>query len=139
MLGAGTTVNEDPLLATPLTVTNTFPVVAPVGTVATIDFALQLVGVAFVPLKVTVLVPWVEPKLLPAMVTEAPTAPEAGDRLVIDGVAALTCRLEDRRKMTMSRMPEKANLSGTLRSNAERVPRFLGVRFSKVPSRLRYG
>ncbi len=57
MLGAGTTVNDTPLLFTPLAVTTTLPVVAPVGTVVTIDVALQLVAVAVVPLNLTVLVP----------------------------------------------------------------------------------
>ena len=57
MLGAGTTANETPLLLTPLACTTTFPVVAPEGTGATIAVALQLVGVASVPLKLTVLVP----------------------------------------------------------------------------------
>jgi hypothetical protein len=56
MLGAGTTVNETPLLPTPLTVTTTFPVVAPLGTEAAMEVALQLVAVALVPLNVTVLV-----------------------------------------------------------------------------------
>ena len=42
MLGADTTVKVTPLLATPLAVTTTLPVVAPVGTIATIDVALQL-------------------------------------------------------------------------------------------------
>jgi hypothetical protein len=51
------TVKVIPLLLTPPTVTTTGPVVAPDGTGATIDVALQLVGVAAVPLKVTVLVP----------------------------------------------------------------------------------
>jgi hypothetical protein len=89
MLGADTTVNDDPLLATPLTVTTTFPVVAPVGTVATIDVALQLpIVVAVVPLNFTVLVPGVDPKFVPVIVTDAPTAPDVGDRLVILGVAA---------------------------------------------------
>lgn len=75
-LGAGTTVNGEPLLLTPLACTTTLPVVAALGTGATMVVALQLVGEANVPLKLTVLVPWVEPKLLPLMVTEAPTAPE---------------------------------------------------------------
>ena len=57
MLGVGVTVNETPLLATPLTVTTTFPVVAPVGTGALIEVELQLLGVAVVPLNFTVLVP----------------------------------------------------------------------------------
>jgi hypothetical protein len=88
MLGADTTVNVLPLLATPLTVTTTFPVVAPVGTVATIDVAPQLViVVAVVPLKVTELVPCVVPKFVPVIVTDAPTAPEVGDRLVMFGAA----------------------------------------------------
>ena len=49
----------EPLLFTPLAFTTTFPVVAPVGTVATIDVALQLpIVVAAVPLKLTEPVPW---------------------------------------------------------------------------------
>src|SRR5438105_9229777 len=79
------TVKLAPLLATPPTVTTTLPVVAPVRTGATIEVALQLVGVAAVPLKVTVLVPWVAPKFDPAIVTEVPTGPEVGDRLVMLG------------------------------------------------------
>jgi hypothetical protein len=47
--------------------------------------ALQLDGVASVPLNVTVLVPCVEPKFAPAIVTEVPTGPELGDRLVMLG------------------------------------------------------
>src|SRR5258708_16797134 len=74
MLGAGTvTVKLTPLLATPPTVTTTFPVVAPAGTGAVILVALQLVGVAAVPLNVTVLVPCVAPKFAPLIVTELPT------------------------------------------------------------------
>jgi len=89
MDGAGTTVNVTPLLAFALTVTTTVPVVAPVGTIATIELALQLeIVVAVVPLNLTVLVPWVEPKPLPAMVTGAPTAPVLGVRLVMDGPPA---------------------------------------------------
>src|SRR6266852_2909073 len=85
MFGAGTPVNATPLLFTPLALTTTLPVVAPLGTGATIDVALQLVGVAAVPLKLTVLVPWVAPKFVPVMVTDAPTAPEVGDRTVMFG------------------------------------------------------
>ena len=55
-LGADT-VKLSPLLDCPPTVTTTFPVVAPPGTGATILVALQLVGVAVVPLNVTVLDP----------------------------------------------------------------------------------
>jgi len=59
--GAGTTVKLGPLLATPLAFTTTFPVVAPGGTRTSIVDALQLAGVAAVPLNVTVLVPCVAP------------------------------------------------------------------------------
>src|SRR5947209_5835884 len=86
MLGAGTTVKLLPLLAAPDTVTTTFPVVAPLGTVATMLVALQLVAVAVVVLNLTVLVPCVSPKFQPVIVTDAPTAPVVGDRLVMLGV-----------------------------------------------------
>ena len=79
------TVKLEPLLAWPLTVTTTFPVVAPTGTGTTIVVAFQLVGVPVVPLNVTVLLPWVAPKLVPLMVTEVPTGPEVGLMLVIAG------------------------------------------------------
>jgi hypothetical protein len=85
MLGDGTTVKETALLMAPFTLTTTFPVVAPLGTGATIEVALQLVGLALVPLNVTVLVPWVVPKFVPVIVTDAPMAPELGDRLVMLG------------------------------------------------------
>jgi hypothetical protein len=49
--------------------------------------ALQLVAVAVFPLNLTVLLPWVDPKFVPAIVTEAPTAPDVGDKLVMLGVA----------------------------------------------------
>ena len=59
--------------------------VAPLGTGTAIEVALQLVGVALVPLNVTVLVPWVDPKFVPVIVTDVPTGPEVGDRLVMLG------------------------------------------------------
>src|SRR5678815_5655439 len=87
MLGAAPTVKVTPFEATPPTVTTTLPVVAPLGTGTAIDVALQLVGVAVVPLNVTVLVPCVAPKFVPVIVTEVPTGPEVGDRLVMLGAA----------------------------------------------------
>ena len=45
----------------------------------------QLVGVAAVPLNVTVLVPCVAPKLVPVIVTAVPTGPLVGVRLVSVG------------------------------------------------------
>jgi hypothetical protein len=75
LIMAGTT-KLNPALATPDTVTTTLPVVAPAGTVTTMLVALQLTTAATVPLKVTVLVPWVAPKFVPVMVMDVPTAPE---------------------------------------------------------------
>ena len=66
--------------------TTTAPVVAPAGTGAAMLVALQLVGVAVVPLKVTVLVPCVAPYVVPEIVTDVPTAPDVGERLSIFGV-----------------------------------------------------
>jgi len=61
-VGVGTvTVKTTELLAWPPTVTTTFPVVAPLGTGTAMLVALQLVGVAAIPLKVTVLLPCVVP------------------------------------------------------------------------------
>lgn len=79
------TVKATALVVRPPTVTTTLPVVAPVGTETTIVVALQLVGVAAVPLKVTALVPCVAPKLVPVIATEVPTGPEVGERVVIVG------------------------------------------------------
>jgi hypothetical protein len=50
MFRTETTVNKEPLLTVPsAVVTTTLPVVAPVGTVVTIELALQLIIVAVVP------------------------------------------------------------------------------------------
>ena len=57
MTGPDETVKGKPLLLELETVTATFPVVAPSGTVAIMPVALQLDTVADVPLNVTVLVP----------------------------------------------------------------------------------
>src|SRR5205085_2158834 len=79
-----------PLLATPLTVTTTGPVVANAGTATTIVRSLQLVGVAATPLKVTVLVPRVAPKLTPEMVTDVPAGPAVGVRLLMVGAVLVS-------------------------------------------------
>src|SRR5882757_9289746 len=83
MAGAATTVKPDPMLALPPTVTTTLPVIAPAGTVATIEVVLQLVIVVAVVL-VNFTVP-VVPKFNPVIVTDAPTAPESGDKLLMLG------------------------------------------------------
>src|SRR5215475_8368129 len=87
-----TTVNAAPLLCTPPTVTTTLPVVALDGTGTTMLVADQLVGVAVVPLKATVLEPCVAPKFVPVIVTEVATGPLVGDKLVMLG-AAMTVKL----------------------------------------------
>ncbi|OLC92742.1 MAG: hypothetical protein AUH86_18140 [Acidobacteria bacterium 13_1_40CM_4_58_4] len=86
MLGVGITVKAAPLLGTPPTVTTTGPVVAPAGTGTMMLVALQFeIVVAGVPLNVTVLDPTDEPKFVPVMVTDVPTAPDVGLKLVMVG------------------------------------------------------
>src|ERR1035437_29792 len=79
------TVKDTPLLARPPTVTTTLPLVAPAGTGTTMLVADQVVGVVVMPLKVTVLVPCVAPKLAPAIVTDVATGPLAGASVVMVG------------------------------------------------------
>ena len=94
MLGGGTvTVKLSPLLACPPTVTTTLPVVAPVGTGTVILVADHAVGVPAVPLKVTVLVPWLAPKLAPEMTTDVPTTPDVGLRVLRLGGVGVTVKL----------------------------------------------
>jgi hypothetical protein len=73
---------EGALLATPPTVTTTFPLVAPAGTGTLMVVADHVVGVAGFPLKVTALVPCVAPRFVPVIVTAVPTGPLAGERPV---------------------------------------------------------
>jgi hypothetical protein len=87
MTGDTITVYGNALLARPPTVTTTLPVVAPAGTGTTMLLADHDVGVAAVPLKVTVLVPLLAPKLLPLMVTAVAIGPLVGERLVSVGAA----------------------------------------------------
>ena len=90
ILGVGTTVKLTPLLLVKFTFTTTLPVVAPLGTGTVILVLLQFeVGDTVptdVPLKVTVLVPCVDPKFVPVIVTEAPTAPDMGNKLLMVGL-----------------------------------------------------
>ncbi len=69
----------------PAVVTVSVPVVAPVGTVVVIDVAVAAVTVACVPLNLTVLLAAVVLKLLPLIVTEAPTAPLVGEKEYMAG------------------------------------------------------
>jgi hypothetical protein len=82
---AEVTVKFTPLLAAPLTVTTTFPVIAPAGTGAVMVVEVQFVGVVPVPLKVTVLFPWLPPKFAPEIVTEVPTTPAVGFKVLMLG------------------------------------------------------
>jgi len=84
-VGAARTVKSTPLLACPPTVTTTLPVAAPAGTGTTMLGSFQLVGVAVVPLNVTVLVPCGAPKFVPVIVTDVPTGPKVGFKLVMLG------------------------------------------------------
>src|SRR5580765_2821597 len=68
-VGATVTVYGSELLARPLAVTTTLPVAAPAGTGTTMLVADHDVGVATVPLNVTVLAPCDAPKSVPAIVT----------------------------------------------------------------------
>jgi hypothetical protein len=71
------TVNRSPLLEWPLTVTTTLPVVAPLGTVTVMLVGLHALEVpAKTPLNVTVLLPWLVPKLDPEMMSVEPETPE---------------------------------------------------------------
>jgi hypothetical protein len=74
------------LLWIPLTVTMTDPLVA-FGATTVMELALQLETIAAVPLNVTLLVPWVEPKLVPLTTTVVPAVPRFGERDVIEGAA----------------------------------------------------
>jgi hypothetical protein len=87
ILGTGSRVNPVALLATPPTVTTTFPVVAPEGTGTVMDVVLHADGTPVVPLNVTVLVPCGDPNPVPVIVTDVPTMPFVGERLEIAGPA----------------------------------------------------
>lgn len=76
VLAGALTVNEIPLELLPKKLTTTFPVVAE-GTEQDRDVGDQPVHVAAVPLNLTVEDPCVAPKVVPAIVTPAPTTPLA--------------------------------------------------------------
>src|SRR5579862_2749395 len=81
---SGVTVKVPPLLTTPEIVTETGPVEAPTGTGATMLPSLQLVAAAGIPLKLTVLLPWIAPNPFPLTVTAVPTGPAAGENPVME-------------------------------------------------------
>ena len=120
MLGAETTVKVLPLLETPETFTTTLPVVAPLGTTTTMLAELQLVYVATVAvLNLTVLVPRVEPKPLPVIVTDAPTAPEVGERLAILGAAKALTDARSTAKAMSARDARQFQIEGSIASSLQ--------------------
>ena len=93
--GVGSTVNCARLLAAPLTVTITLPVVVSVGTTAVIAVGVQLLAEATIPSTVTVLAPSMVPKPSPLITTLEPAGPELGDRLRMLGFGATTDAVVD--------------------------------------------
>jgi hypothetical protein len=87
IVGVGSSVKLDPLVTvTPLTVTEIGPLVAPAGTITVSVVEVAPVTVAATPLNCTVLFAGVVLKLVPVIVTVAPTAPLVGVKLDIVGV-----------------------------------------------------
>ena len=86
ILGTGRTVKGTPFEVPFDVVITTFPVVAPLGTGTATVVPFQPVGVAAVPLKLTVLAPCTAPKFTPEIVTGVPTGPDVGDKLLMLGV-----------------------------------------------------
>ena len=74
------------------TVTETGPVVAPVGTIAVILVAELVVTIAEVPLNMTRLLAGVVSKFVPMMVTVVPMGPLTGAKDVIVGACAMAPR-----------------------------------------------
>jgi hypothetical protein len=111
------TMKFEPVIALPAAVTITSPVVAPLGTSTTMLFALQLMGIAVVPLKVTVLLlAWLDPKPLPVIVTAVPTDPVVGLKPVI-------VRDEEDLKQL-----DNATASTIVKSSINKVRRGVGVK-----------
>jgi len=86
--GSDVTENDALFAVCPFTVTLKGPDVALAGTTATIAVFDQFPTRAVVPFKVIVLLPCAEPKFVPVIATEAPTAPELGETLAIVGACA---------------------------------------------------
>ena len=86
-VGAGTVKLATEVAVPAAVVTLIGPVVAPTGTFVLIEVAVLVTIVAVIPLKVTAVAPL---RLVPVMVTVAPTTPETGVKLVIDGAAPVT-------------------------------------------------
>ena len=99
--------------------------VAPAGTGAVMLVALQLVGVAVIPLNVTVLAPCAAPKPVPAMLTEAPAGPDVGVSPAMMGITAKAKPLLGAAEFTMTG-PEVAPV-GTV------TTMLLGLQLTGIP------
>ena len=89
IVGGTKTVNVTPLLAKFCAlVTTTFPLVAPDGTDVVMVVSVQVVADALTPPKLIVPVLCVVPNPEPLIVTEVPTTPEEGLKLLITGAGA---------------------------------------------------
>src|SRR5437899_10537514 len=80
------------MLATPPSLSTTFPVVSPAGPGATMLVALQLVAVAVVPLNLTLLVPCVAPKFAPEIGRASCRETEDGFKLVSLGARTVNVK-----------------------------------------------
>ena len=112
------TVKVIPLLETPSTVTAKFPVVAPGGTAAVTELPLQLIGVVVIPLNVTVPVPSLVPKPVPAIVTNVPTVPDVGDTPVMAGITVKFTALLGIPPTTMTTPPVVASVGTATTTDA---------------------
>lgn len=92
-VGAPTVKLLGDVTAPPAVVTDTDPVVAPLGTEVVIEVAVEVVTVAGFPLKVTVLFAGVTSKLVPVMVTDVPAIPVL--ELMLVTVGAPTVKMAD--------------------------------------------
>jgi hypothetical protein len=90
MVGVGKTVKLEPVNVSPLDSTVMFPVPAPTGTVVVIEVALDAEMDAVVLLNLTTGLP---SKLVPVIITVAPTAPLVGVKFEMVGVGK-TVKLE---------------------------------------------
>lgn len=81
--------NVSALLASPATVTITFPVVVSGGTTAVMLVDDHAVTVAAIPLNFTVLAPCVGWKFVPEIITMVPIGPLDGDNEEIVGAEAV--------------------------------------------------
>lgn len=89
----------------PATVTRIGPVVVPAGTVTVKLVAVLAVTMASTPLNVTVLLEGVVLKFVPDIVTELPTFPDVGEKLLMVGGEATAASTKKLRKCVCVHWP----------------------------------